>query len=745
MKKLLLCILVGSLFLGEMNAQEVATMDGQVPDSLLKTFTMEEITVTGARGSMLQQVSEDDVRMLNPSQLSIYKVINMLPSLHQQSVDPYGLADISNYHESFRFRGVEATSGGVPATTANVEELPITGRPGGGASIYDLENFENLTIYTGGIPANKGHGLANVGGKIDMQVQRPGDGLDLQLKQDMGSSDWYRKSYVRVSSGDLPLGVGSFLSYSNTFMDKWKGDGSSTRNNAMFGLTKDFKDKLKVEAFALYNKSKIHTYRSLSYDQISNLSENYELDFSNDPNDLYYYDYNRNEFEDWQFFANIEFKPTASSTLSLKPYYWSDEGYYMETVTLSTGANMVRRWDIEHDVKGVLAQYKYSLFGADFDAGYLYHTQERPGPPTSWKLYAVQNGELVFKKWAVLSNKSNHEMHSPYLATKYRWGNVLVEGGLKYIYYKLPQLITYKTMGIGDVSYEDALATNPEIEDSASTSGSKIEKGLFPNLSLSYLLKSNLTAHVSYGKNYVYHVDIYPYFNSQKSKFYSKGITFQQIWDKKEMEVSHNFELGLRYIAQNWRIDPVIYFSIHKNKQAIFYDEELDATYPQNAADANGYGFEVEAEATPTSAIKCYASFSFNRFYFSENIYNSSGDLIDVEGNQVPDAPKFLLKGFVSYTISKFSFSPILRYTSERYGDIAHEEKIDGAATVDLDITYRDQIFGLKNLGVSLTFMNIFDKEYVSLINTSDYKTLGSSSYQVGAPFTVVASISLDY
>lgn len=745
MNKILLSILIVLLIYSEGSAKENGGENENFPDSLLKAFSMEEITVTGVRGAMLQQVSEENVRKLNPSQLSIYKVINMMPSLHQQSVDPYGLADISNYHESFRFRGVEATSGGVPATTVNVEELPVTGRPGGGASIYDLENFDNLTIYTGGIPANKGHGLANVGGKIDMQVQRPGEGFDLQVKQDMGTSEWFRKSYVRASSGQLPLGMNGFVSYSNTYMDKWKGEGSTKRDNLMFGLGKNWNNKFKVETFALYNKSGIHTYRTLNYEAISNLSENYKVDFSNDPNNIYYYGYNRNEFKDWQVFATLEYKPTETSSISIKPYYWKDEGYYMETVTLKNGSNMVRRWDIDHDVQGVLAQYKYNLFGANFDAGYIYHAQERPGPPNTWKLYTVQNGQLVFKKWAVLSNDSKHELHSPYITSKYRWGNLHIEGGLKYVNYKLPELITYNTNGIGDVSYSEALATNPTIDDSASVLYSKTETGLFPNLSLSYLLKQNLTAHVSYGKNYVYHVDIYPYFNSQKDNFYKKGITFQQIWDKKEMEISHNLELGVRYIAKNWRIDPVVYFSLHKNKQAIFYDQELDATYPQNAADANGYGLEIEAEATPTEALKCYGSFSYNRFYFTENVYSSSGEVIDVEGNQVPDAPKFLLKGFVSYRVSDFTFTPIVRYTSERYGDILHEEKIDGAATFDFDITYNKQMFGLKNVGVSLTMMNIFDKEYVSMINTSDYKTLGSSSYQVGAPFTVVASISIDY
>ncbi|WP_242637338.1 TonB-dependent receptor [Desulfobacter hydrogenophilus] len=50
----------------------------------------------------------------------------------------------------------------------------------------------------------------------------------------------------------------------------------------------------------------------------------------------------------------------------------------------------------------------------------------------------------------------------------------------------------------------------------------------------------------------------------------------------------------------------------------------------------------------------------------------------------------------------------------------------------------------IKNLDFSLTVNNIFDKEYISIINTTDYKTLGST-YQTGAPFTVYASVSVTF
>jgi len=98
----------------------------------------------------------------------------------------------------------------------------------------------------------------------------------------------------------------------------------------------------------------------------------------------------------------------------------------------------------------------------------------------------------------------------------------------------------------------------------------------------------------------------------------------------------------------------------------------------------------------------------------------------------------------VSYTMGDFTFSPIVRYTSTRYGDVLHTEKVDGATVCDFDITWKRPLAGLKNVDCSLSFINVFDEKYVSMISTSDYKTL-KTSYQPGAPFTVVATVALHY
>ena len=705
----------------------------------LGTWTAPEITVSGKRGDLLQNVTGKESALLNPSQMSVYKVINMMPSISQQSVDPYGLADTVNYHEAFRFRGVEATAGGAPGTTANVEGLPVTGRPGGGATIYDLENFENIAVYSGVMPANIGLGIADVGGKIDMTIRRPEEKFGVTFKQSAGSHDFSR-TFMRIDTGELGGGLKAFASGSTSYAEKWKGYGASNRNNLMFGLTEQFSETVKLETFVTYSKGNIHPYKAMSYAEIQNLDSAYDTDYGNDPTKFDYYGYNKNEFEDWMVMANLEVKTGEQSKLNIKPYYWSDKGYYMESIT----GSKVRRWDIDHDLKGILAEYTTKLGKIDLDFGYLYHTQERPGPPTSWKNYTVSGSTLQLGGWAILSNTSSHELHEPFIEAKYRTGDWLLEGGVKYVNYTLPSILTYDTTGIGDVSYDDALATDPAIVPAKSAESTKSFSRLFPDVTITRSIGDNSSVHLAYGENYVTHVDIYPYFISQYATFSAHKITFQQLWDERKMEISRNFELGLKMNGSNWSVSPTIYYAIHNNKQAIFQNPALGISYPMNNANATGYGFELEGEYKPSSKLKCYGSFSWNRFCFDENIRSETGSLIDIEGNQAPDAPEFMAKGIVSYTIGEFTISPVVRYSSERYGDVQHQQKIDGATLCDLDLTWSKAMLGFRNVDCSLSFINLFDKKYVSLISTSDYKTL-NSSYQPGAPFTVVASVAVHY
>lgn len=352
----------------------------------------------------------------------------------------------------------------------------------------------------------------------------------------------------------------------------------------------------------------------------------------------------------------------------------------------------------------------------------------------------------MFNKWSILSNTSSHELHEPFVEAKYRTGDWLVEGGLKYVNYTLPSIITYNTTGIGDVSYDDALATNPSIITTKSALDEKLFSRVFPNLTLTRTLNDNASVHLAYGENYVAHVDIYPYYISNYDAFIAKGITFEQLWEDREMEISHNFELGMQLSGDNWKLAPTAYYAIHDNKQAVLFDTALGIAYPMNNADAKGYGIELEGEYRASTNLKYYGSFSWNRFYFDQDIISDADKttVFDVKGEQVPDAPEFMAKGIVSYRIGDLTISPVARYSSTRYGDVNHQEKVDGATLFDLDFTWSRPMLGFKNVDCSLSFINLFDKKYISMISTSDYKTM-QTSYQPGAPFTLMATLALHY
>ena len=691
------------------------------------------------------KISENGINALGAAyKMSVARAINLIPSVHQQSVDPLGLGDISNYHESFRFRGIEPTAGGNPATPVNMENVPVSARPGGGANIYDMENFSGISIYKGGVPADKAFGLTSIGGKIDMAVKKPGKDFGLHLKQTLGSHDAGR-TYLRIDSGRLPSETAGFLSYSNTAADKWKGDGHAERDNVMLGLTQKIGDRLRVEAFSIYNNAKLNTYRSINFQQASSLGGNYKLDYTDNQADYYFYGYNKNKFEDYNLFASLEYAFTENSGIKVKPFYWNDEGYYQETITMKNGENRIRRWDIDHDLSGGQAEYSLRLDDFDLGIGFFYLQQERPGPPTSWKLYKVSDERLVFDKWQILSNSSRHRQQTPFVTGKYSVGRFQLEAGMKYLNYSMPEIITYNTQGIPDVSYKSALAMAAAVEADASARSRDFDR-IIPNAGASCLLSDSLSCYVSYGRNHGMSVALYPFFISQKNEFYNKGITLQDLWDNQRLEIADNFDFGFRYITEKLYIVPTLYYARHKNKAATYYDASIGATFPASIFDAEAYGFELEAGAMPLTNLSLYASFSYNRFYFSQNINNQAGDVISVKGNQVPDAPEFLVKGMASYRIGDFTLSPVVRYSSSRYGDILQEEKIDDAVIVDFDITYTRSFtdIPIKKMNISLSCNNIFDKEYVSIINTSDYQTLGSS-YQTGAPFTMYATASFSF
>jgi iron complex outermembrane receptor protein len=680
-------------------------------------------------------------------QISPFKAVDILPSVNWQSPDPYGLSN----NQSIRIRG----QGRV---ISNVEGLSLGsyGLTPGVADqwLFDMENLSGITLYRGAVGAEKSLGPYNTGGTVDRSILRPTDNLGFTFKESHGSFN-FNKVFMRLDSGELPTDSKLFGSYSHTYANKWKGEGNFDADIFSFGLVQTFSSNLKVELFGSYSNPEIHAYRALTYQQAKDLSHYKDYDYNqsltgNKTTDINYYDYNRLSFSSAAYFANIEIK-ALNGVFSIKPYYTSEDGYTLSGSSNLLGSPGVQRWEIDHDMAGVVSKYDVSLFDTDFTLGYWYFNQEPPGPPTAQKVYRAVDGSLVYAGWAMLADPTEyHQWHSPFLSVGKQVKDFYVKGGLRYVYEKLPSLDFYTTSTTGpDLSYDEALDAGTK-DSAASVHGGSIDE-LLPNFGVNYTISDRLGAYFNYGRNFGRPAfDNWTVYSKNTSTFTSRGLTAQYLWDQTRPEISDNFDLGLRYKSDSAYITGTLFYGIFRDKGVSVADPNLGGlAYMQNVGEAESYGVELEAVKYLTKDLSVFASGSYSKFQFTEDIKSSSNSITEAEGNQVPDTPEYEGNLGLTYRYRDFSVSPILRYVGKRYGDVTNNQSISDYTTVDLSIRYtKEHIFGckdLKVLSVGLDFYNLLDKEYISLINVSDDSVQGRASYYAGAPFTVAGHVELKF
>ncbi|CAL1238815.1 TonB-dependent receptor [Candidatus Methylocalor cossyra] len=683
-------------------------------------------------------------RFGGPGQTNPQQALQYLPSINFQSADPYGLS--SNPppgNPALRIRGRSSSSPGTPSSPRTVEELPLTGGPGGGAAMFDLENVDAMVLYKGAMPPDKGLGFGNIAGNLDLQLRRPREESAAFLKQDFGSFDFYR-TFLRGDSGRLATETRLFSAYSYTTAAKWRGAGGApdARHNGAFGLVQRFGETGKAELFAVVNDQHSHDFRPLTARQAQQLGRFDRFDFNtrltgNPAQDINYYDFNRQTFTDVSLFANLEFKPSAATRLSLKPYYWHDEGFYLSGVPDLKGAPGVRRWDIQHQLWGLLGKLELRRWDTDFTLGYWYHEQEPPGPPTAWRAYRVAGGGLRFAGWALLDKQGQHVFHSPFVALHRAFGELDLSAGLRYLAQETAAITSYRTEGLPDVPYDRVFAYHPAIDPAASVSSRRFSAWL-PYFGAIYALSDLVSLRFAYGRNFAaMPLHQYPTYLMARRAFAAAGVTLQQLWDRQRPGQSDNFDLGARFSGRQWFVAPTLYYSTERGKSVTAFDPNLGVSYYQTVQ-ARAYGAELEAGLDLGDDLNLYGAFSYNRYELANDIRTASNAVLSVKGHQVPDAPELEGQLLLTYRLGDFSLSPGLRYVGTRYGDVAHRLRLPDYAVADLYLAYERRRFaGFGELNLGLSLLNIFDQRYIAVVNASDDQRPGTTTFYPGAPFTV--------
>lgn len=673
---------------------------------------------------------------------NVFKVIDMSPSVNFSPVDAFG-SNESSFHDPIRIRGKNQSG---PGGILSVEDLPVNGNPGGGKTIYDMEDFSAIELYKGYMPVDKGLGYSNLIGKVDLTFDRPKSKFGGELAQTLGSENTSR-TFIRIDSGKVG-DVSAFGSFSYTNADKFKGDGSLKRTNGTIGLVYTPTDSFKTEVFAVNNRDEHNNYYQLTYAETKDMDKNFDKDYGNDSKLAAYADYNKQNFEDTMVMANIEYKLPDGSKFTLKPYYLHDDGEYW--FASSSSATMAVNWLIDHELYGAVAKYEKTLTDAlNMKIGYWAGKQQPPGPPSAQKKYNVSSGKPVFAGWVVLSKNEYSDFNTPFVEFSGKAGKWGYSAGVRYLNFKLGALKSYTngTSATSSQNYDTAIANGTE--DSWASVSAKTYTEWLPSFYLSYAAAKDTNIYIDYSRSYGYDVNLFPTYVQSRSTFVGKGVTLQSLWDKQKLEISDNYELGVKYKHGQITYNPNIFMTKVKNKQATVYDPNFGVAYPTNASDATSYGAELAISGAATDNIDFMVSGAYNKYYYDNDIQTSGSYTAKTAGNQIPDAPEWMAKGAVTYKLGNWNFTPTIKYIDKRYGDVENQQTISAYTLVDFDTSYTaKKLFGSKEAIFRLTMTNLTNQKYVSSIITADNALAASTtstSYQTGAPFGAYLSANFKF
>lgn len=664
--------------------------------------------------------------------VSVYEAINILPGISVESIDPYGLAA---EQKNIRVRGVRGFLGAM--TVAGVPNYG--GNPMGPREyLYDTENFDSIAVYKGAVPADLGTGVGARGGAVELRPRWPEQEFGISLSQGIGINH-YSRSFIRLDSGNLPrTGTGLSLSLSHTDTEKWKGPGDlGPRKNANLMVRQPLPTGNEVKFWFNANDLKQDLYRPLTYGEVESLGRFYKKDYNSNltgikTEDINYYRYNRGDYVNRDFLAEIPVTLSDTFRLTFKPYYTEEDTEILQGSGSQGGIVVKRQRDI--DRYGMISQLDSHFSWGTASLGYWAEVSDM--------FIRQQNYDPVsfaFKGYGMyMKSDDNGVAHSPFLKLAGSIGQFDWQAGLKYFHYT-------------DPSSQGYVASAPDYTLTAASDLFREEKTydeILPTLGAAFRLTDNLELNASYGRNqirpysYVPLVNIY---NQNRAAFQAAGVTLNDMFSGYNMEISDNFEVGARFRHDRFEVIPTLFYSRHQNLLTTVYDPRVNLNYQQNVGDATGYGIEIESNFLINDHLNLFFNPSYTALTYDDDLM-FQGVARNTKDKQVLDTPEWTVKTGLMYTWKDFEVIPMVRYLGTRYGDAEHNEKIDDYVVADLKMGYTfTNLSFVDKLRLSLELTNLFDREYVSVINASDDSRAGSASYYAGAPFTALMTVSFDF
>ena len=228
--------------------------------------------------------------------------------------------------------------------------------------------------------------------------------------------------------------------------------------------------------------------------------------------------------------------------------------------------------------------------------------------------------------------------------------------------------------------------------------------------------------------------------------------------DELKPERSLSFDTGYRYKGDLFNFNATAFLIKYSDRIAVtIKNNDLLSSKYTNIGSTTAVGTELEVGTKPYEGWSVLLSQAINDDTLDTNLKVEDGSrALPTKGKQYFNAPKYITNATLLYEDGPFSAFARAKYTSSVFATLTNDIRLPGYTTVDLGLAYKlkgtvflDGIPGAQDGTVKLNLTNVLNAKYL-YINPGNstgiqITSAGTPAFYLGAPFSVVASLSLDF
>jgi iron complex outermembrane receptor protein len=661
------------------------------------------------------------------------QLISTIPGVNSSTDDVTGLSD-GNYS----IRGFQSNEIGV---TVNGAPINDSGSYAVFASEYgDSENVGDITVLQG-TPDLDMPDAGAAGGHIAWATIDPSHKAGVDFTESYGSHDYHR-TFVRLNTGDLGP-VRSWISFSDNKVDKWRGTGDLEIRKVDGKALWTIDDNNSISASLQYNRETRDQYRFLTKAQEqSNYFLDWDETYKPKSNDTNYYGLHLNNFTNYMFSLDGEFKLADSLRLSVVPYFQYGDGgsgggssFFAETTNVTQNQNENAHQDLNQDGAIVTGPNGKKALVYSFSKSTTY----RPGILFKFNQDLSLNNSLEYGLWY---ERTRQEQGEPYSTANYLTGTPdNVWGDSNYVYYPNGQIQSL---------YNEFTKTENE-KVFVTDTWTPTDQWTF-QLGAAYLHAERSGFAYEYpgnqggfnppgfGGNFDrdYHkvtpaLGIKYQIDENNQLFYGVGETYRAPQNtsvslnlvtgrpSNKPEQSWNNDLGWRFYNDVFSASAEIYRANFSNRVVNGFDQDTGESYSTQIGRVKQQGFDAEASIKFLTNFKLYGSYTYTQSKLESNFNAGDDGVYPTDGKDMINAPRNIGHLVLSYDNGPFWASLGASFHGSFYGDFMNTEKNGGYTTFNFNTGYHFDDFStwFRSPYIKLNFANITDKHALTYATNS--------------------------